>query len=289
MKRQSVLRNLKGLKKQFDETRLSKIPGSDQIYNAVFHIFSGRTKIRLKGFEMITDTQDLLGRQILFGHENSVILKMISYISKGDLVIDAGAHHGLFSLYSRKTVGSQGSIYAFEPHPDSFKILSENVDLNGFENIRIENMCLGNSSQTTHLRSLTGLRGRSYISESEESRSKAIEMDFTESFNVEMTSLSRYMREEKIEKVDMLKVDVEGAELEVLRGVEDQLQNVKRAVIEIHSHHEDEYREDLYHLLSSNGRLMTLDRQEITDPENLKTDWLYQENSTGTSHVLFES
>lgn len=50
----------------------------------------------------------------------------------GDRVLDVGANIGYFSLVSAACVGEQGKVYAFEPEPQNFALLEENIDLNGY-------------------------------------------------------------------------------------------------------------------------------------------------------------
>ncbi|MBU5574844.1 MAG: FkbM family methyltransferase [Candidatus Aenigmarchaeota archaeon] len=58
-------------------------------------------------------------------------------IKKGDIVIDAGAYIGLFTLYASKKVGKNGLVIAYEPDPENYKNLLENIKLNKCKNVKL--------------------------------------------------------------------------------------------------------------------------------------------------------
>jgi len=62
---------------------------------------------------------------------------LLSNIKEGDIVIDAGANIGLFSILASFKVKDKGRVIAIEPEPNNLKILKENVDLNGLKNVII--------------------------------------------------------------------------------------------------------------------------------------------------------
>jgi FkbM family methyltransferase len=66
------------------------------------------------------------------------------YLREGDCVVDVGANIGSVTLTAASRVGSHGSVYAFEPHPRIFGYLKENIEMNGFRNVHLFNLALGN-------------------------------------------------------------------------------------------------------------------------------------------------
>ncbi|MEM3406001.1 MAG: FkbM family methyltransferase [Candidatus Pacearchaeota archaeon] len=58
-------------------------------------------------------------------------------LKKGDIVIDAGAYIGLFTLYASKKVGKNGLVIAYEPDPENYKNLLENIKLNKCKNVKL--------------------------------------------------------------------------------------------------------------------------------------------------------
>jgi len=76
----------------------------------------------------------------LFGRLQYGFLK----IRRGDIVLDIGAYPGDFSIYASEEVGDSGLVIAVEPHPNNFRILKENIRLNGLRNIIPLNFALNN-------------------------------------------------------------------------------------------------------------------------------------------------
>lgn len=143
-----------------------------------------------------------------------------------EVFFDVGAHVGIFSLYAAKRL-SDGIVHSFEPLEDHVERLRYNIDMNGFENIKINKTLLSNSSGT----------GEISVPIAEESEnpllagsggSSTIEPDSSgsyESHTVLQSTLDDYVDENDVSDVDLIKVDVEGAELDVLDGGLDTLRS----------------------------------------------------------------
>jgi FkbM family methyltransferase len=143
----------------------------------------------------------------------------------GDVVIDVGAAFGFYTLISSMKVGSKGKIVAIEAQPDSFEMLNHNVRLNGLTNVVTLNYAVYSSMGKLKLYSNYSLMPE----RSHKSKHKFVE--------VEGRTLDYLLSEyAQIKKVNWIKIDVEGAELEVLKGAHYILSNSKdiRILIEIH-------------------------------------------------------
>jgi FkbM family methyltransferase len=70
----------------------------------------------------------------------------IRHLKQGNIVIDAGANIGYYSLLSAAAVGASGYVYAIEAHPKTFSYLQKNINFNKFENIQSFHTALGNES-----------------------------------------------------------------------------------------------------------------------------------------------
>jgi FkbM family methyltransferase len=66
--------------------------------------------------------------------------------------VDVGAHVGYFTLLLAKQVGPSGEVVAFEPNPNIFEILKENVALNGYRNVILENKAVADQAGQVELR-----------------------------------------------------------------------------------------------------------------------------------------
>ncbi|TAL62901.1 MAG: FkbM family methyltransferase [Bacteroidetes bacterium] len=129
-------------------------------------------------------------------------------LSPNDVFLDVGASVGLMSLYAAKMMGSLGKVFAFEPTRKSYDVFSESISHNRFSNISAFKMGLGNET-----RSIPIYTDRGCPSMVELNSSDPREM-------VEIDRLDSVLAKEGVSKVRMMKIDVEGFELEVLRGAE---------------------------------------------------------------------
>lgn len=135
---------------------------------------------------------------------------------KGDVVLDAGAHYGFYTLLASRLVGAKGCILAFEPHLHNYRRLVANLRLNGTKNVKTFNLALGelNSQAKLYTDGESGTystffkRGAHYQ-------------------NVTMVRLDTIATQMGLEKLDLIKIDVEGAELSILEGARETMQKFK--------------------------------------------------------------
>lgn len=139
-------------------------------------------------------------------------------VKPGDTVVDAGANMGYYTIIGSRLVGEKGRIYAFEPDPSNFALLEKNVKLNGCTNVVLERKALSDRKGTLKLFIARENRGDHRIYQPEgESRS---------SIDVEAVRLDEYLREHKT-GIDVLKMDVQGAEGHILDGLTGLLEDRK--------------------------------------------------------------
>lgn len=128
-------------------------------------------------------------------------------VKKGDKVIDVGANVGIFAIKAAKKTGNKGFVIAIEPEPNNLALLYENVK--GFNNVMVVPKVAGNS------------KGKAKLYTANTSADHSIMYDHGHGYlDVEMDTLDNIILELKLIKVDFIKIDVEGAELEVLKGAE---------------------------------------------------------------------
>lgn len=151
-------------------------------------------------------------------YEMNVLLK--SYLKNyqlksGDYVVDAGAYIGAFAVYAAKVVGDKGKVIAFEPDPDSYEKLQANVKLNDLKNIIVVKKGLWSQSTKLNFYNDQG-DGSSFIYD-ENGRKKPIRVDVVR-LDEELKSLG-------IKKINFIKMDIEGAELEAIQSLKEWLKN----------------------------------------------------------------
>lgn len=152
-------------------------------------------------------------------------------LRKGDTVIDAGAYPGDFAIYAAKKVGSEGRVIAFEPVPGNLKVLKKNIKLNKLKNIKIIEKGLWNKKTKKTLKVDRSHRGGNTILGTRDNPKGEKEI------TAELASLDEIAEEDlNINKIDFIKMDIEGAELEALRGMEKSLKKYKPHLV-IASYH----------------------------------------------------
>ena len=140
-----------------------------------------------------------------------------SVLRPGMTVIDVGANRGWYTLLFSKLVGPAGRVIAFEPVPEMFQVLIQNMGLNTFtKNVQAHQAAASNE---------VGLARICINSKEPEISRLASESQEpqTNETDVDTISLDALVDLEQLETVDLVKVDVEGAELKVLAGAHDLL------------------------------------------------------------------
>ncbi len=127
---------------------------------------------------------------------------------KKDLtILDVGANIGLFTFYAQEFAKT---VYSVEPSKQHFEALTKLVDFNGFKNVTPVNLALANENKTLTLNHNTN---STMFSLKDAVKDPALQGEEVEAVTIE-TLLSRY----QIEHVDFMKLDVEGAEMEIIGG-----------------------------------------------------------------------
>ncbi|MGY5148935.1 MAG: FkbM family methyltransferase [Candidatus Nitrosopumilus sp. bin_68KS] len=143
-------------------------------------------------------------------------------IKSNDVVIDVGAHIGLFTLYASQYC-TQGLVYSYEPVKENYELLVENTKLNDLKHVRTFNTAVSNSNQPITLFINNDESGHSMFSQS------------SQSVSVDSISLKKIFDVNKIEQCNFLKLDCEGAEYEILRNLPSiYFEKIDKMVIEYH-------------------------------------------------------
>ena len=143
-------------------------------------------------------------------------------IETGNIVVDIGANIGLHTLNMARIVGNTGQVFAFEPDPSNFEILKKNVKINNYKNIILEQKAVGDK------------HGRATLYQSDNPINHRIFPQIERATNqvqVELTNLDNYFDSDMIDKINFIKIDVEGMEFGVLKGMKNILKNNKKIKI----------------------------------------------------------
>ncbi|HEX2230905.1 MAG TPA: FkbM family methyltransferase [Nitrososphaeraceae archaeon] len=160
------------------------------------------------------------------GHEEHLSQRFTP--REGDTVIDIGAHIGRYTITSSKQVGSTGKVVAIEADPDNFQLLKRNIALNNLTNVLPLHYAV--FSTRTRMKLYEQSASAKYNSIM---LTRARTMNYVE---VNADTLDSILEQNRINQVNWIKIDVEGAEFEVLKGSTKTLSsNDISLLVEIHN------------------------------------------------------
>jgi FkbM family methyltransferase len=169
---------------------------------------------------------DVIRNEVLNGTFEAAERKFLErFLQPGMTVLDIGAYYGLYTLTASVCVGEKGHVIAFEPSPFQRKRLQWHLRVNRCQNVRVENFALGMVESQQTLFSVPGeCAGYSGL------RSPEVGAKI-EPIPVQVKTLDTYLRGSQISAVDLIKIDVEGGELDVFRGAAELLGQRSRPLI----------------------------------------------------------
>jgi FkbM family methyltransferase len=206
--------------------------------------------------------------------------------TKGDIVVDVGSYIGRYTLPSSKLVGENGRVVAIEGDPSHYKMLDKNLKLNRTYNVTAINCMVG--SKDMHL--IQGSKddylevvSKDTLTNCEEDSYKAF--DETGRAQIGNTTIhlntidNLLIKEHGISEVNWMKIDVEGAELEVLKGAHNILSNSKRLKLLIEIHGVNKLYKPIVELLNSHNFKIIFEKD---DPRYRIRDRI------GAKHIIAE-
>jgi FkbM family methyltransferase len=136
-------------------------------------------------------------------------------LKEGDVVLDCGAHTGFYTTYFAKAVGPAGFVFAFDPYPQNVDLIEYNAILNGLSNVMAVQKAVG--SRTRAL----------FLSQDCQNATQYSEEHLVRTFETTIDSYLRFAP-------TFLKIDIEGFEVEALRGAQAVLKTRPRFHLEVH-------------------------------------------------------
>lgn len=216
------------------------IPFRRKIYDFLFKSFwTGGDIIEIQGSKMYINPkeQDPMMRQTLqtyalsstWEKETTKLFEKI--VKEGDVIVDMGANVGYFTLLSAKLVGEKGKVFSFEPNPKNFEYLTKNIELNGYRNIITEQKAVSDRNGKTELFICPYDSGHHTINKADGIEAyRQGRKGKTYSIETETVRLDDYVRN-RIEKIDVIKIDIEGAEALAFSGMKETLNKNKNIKI----------------------------------------------------------
>jgi len=192
--------------------------------NIFFPILPTETKVKIFDHVMYVPLRSIeITGSLLMGNYERIETEIFKKIvRKGDVVIDIGANIGYYTLIAAKLVGDSGIVITFEPEPYNFHLLKKNVEVNGYKNVILEQRAVSNKNANLKLFLSEDNIGDHRIYQPSESR-KSIE--------IESIRLDDYIKNAGIDKVNIIKMDIQGAEGLALQGMHEVLTKNKDLTI----------------------------------------------------------
>lgn len=149
------------------------------------------------------------------------------YLKPGMTVVDGGANMGLYALYAARRVAPSGAVLALEPSEREFRRLAAHARLNRLGNIRCRRLALGRAAGTGRLRIAAEWNaGHNTLGEFGYEATELVRVE-----EVEVRALDAIVADERLDRVDLIKLDLEGAEYDALLGAEATIRRYRPAIL----------------------------------------------------------
>lgn len=195
--------------------------------------FLGSYTVGNQTLHFICDLRDSISREVYFtGHYERLESTVLESILRPGMVFcDVGANWGYFTLAAAALVGNTGKLLSFEPDPRLFPMLSQNVELNHLVCAKPLQLAAGSGDGTALLQGFDELAGNWGVS-----KLVAADKASQGEFEVRVAALDDVLAQQQVEHVDLAKIDIEGAEIECLKGMRRGLAagRYKRILLELH-------------------------------------------------------
>lgn len=171
------------------------------------------------GHKMFLDKIDSLYLSVYEDWEDFETSIMEKKLKRGHVVLDIGANIGFYTLIMAKLVGERGKVYSFEADPTNFNILKKNVEVNGYKNVVLINKVVLDKNGKI----------RFYIDEGNTAGNSLFRGNKREYREIDCIKLDNYFN--KNDKINFIKMDIEGSEGRAIKGMSNLLKENKEIKI----------------------------------------------------------
>jgi len=186
--------------------------------------------------QFIADLSEAIGRNLYFYgfYEQTITAVVAQLLLPGQVFIDIGANFGYFTLFAARRVQPRGRVFAFEPDPTNLRLLHANIALNKLPNVVVEETAVAASEGECEFFPTV---------KAQWSRGKAstvapdIGAPPADTMTVRTVSLDEYCDVNAVERVDVVKMDIEGGEALAIEGMGEGIRRkrYRRVLLELHS------------------------------------------------------
>lgn len=141
-------------------------------------------------------------------------------IKTGDIIFDVGGYFGGFAIYASRKVGNTGKVFCFEPDPKNYQVLKERIKK--LPNVILVKKALSDKKSKVEI--LSNFFSSSVVQKSQKDNN----------ITVETSTLDEETEKYQVKQIDFMKMNIEGAEVEAVRGGQKALKKVRNFVIASH-------------------------------------------------------
>ena len=216
--------------------RLGRVPGLLALYKRTLKpllfpaaLGDGLATISFPAFVMYVDPKDTMG-DMATGEAWEVATTHVfkQVIRPGDIIVDVGAHWGYFTLLAATLCTETGRVYAFEPHPKNFAMLTRNIAANHLSNVMTVQSAVSNCDGSTQMFEARGSMGHSVNPLPQEWR--VLDGATPRAIPVSTVKLDNFFVNNLIQP-RLIKIDIEGAEPLAIEGMQGLIKRSPEAVL----------------------------------------------------------
>jgi len=223
-------------------------------YRVWFFIFRNRNKNKrffkreINGSHMILDSADRgISRELLYigrrEHYSTEFIK--TFLAPGDICVDIGSNIGYYALLESRLIGKNGKIFAIEPSRQNIKLLNKNIEINNYSNIVSSRRAVGAKNHSGFLGLSESANQHSFVNKN---LGPSIPVE-----EVQIASLDTFLADKPYPQ--FVRMDVEGYEGEIVKGMKNILKENKplKIFIELHCPLLEDRGKDLLSVLHNAG------------------------------------
>lgn len=198
------------------------------LQNQMHRLKGGFTELELRNgdkYQVRTNNSDINDIVLMYVLDSKFVNQLLSKLKPGQIVLDLGAHVGSFSIMAAKEF-PELKFVAYEPSKDNFALLEENIKLNKRENIESQNSAIHTKTGTSY-----------FVTEGTSDSWKLVDSNegYSSYEEVKTTSLQdaagKFIENKSL---GFIKMDIEGAEFDVLENSKDLLKQIPYLLLEFH-------------------------------------------------------
>jgi len=255
---------------KLSNTFVSDLPGVKTVHSLIsggiewkHQLTAGEKWLEYNGADLYADTSDhVAGRIEMRGDYDTQTRKYIeNQLDVGDFAIDIGAHIGHQMVNMRQSVGSNGAVWAFEPNPNNVGYINKTLSNNKWDNVEMFPIALSNTEESDQIIiSDPKNTGKAALQDANQ-----LDMNPHEQYSIETRRLTSILNERGIEEIDLIKIDVEGGEVDIICDLARDLQSVGTILLEIHTNKINKTDViEIYEILDNHGEITDFDGDIVT-------------------------